>query len=205
MNHLTIEQLVELREPGQEPGLAEAARHLETCETCRAEADRLAQRVARLRALPPPRPGRSRFLEVRARYVRERRGRRWKWAGLGGLALAASVTLVAVTRPPAAGPDPSSLAAEAELVEMMARSQALEEALHAWDPDSRMLDGRTASIAARIEEQLSAVDRQLEVAKLLERRSAVARNEQLRLWRERVGLLDALVDVHVTRATYAGM
>jgi hypothetical protein len=27
----------------------------------------------------------------------------------------------------------------------------------------------------------------------------------LRLWRERVGLLDALVDVHVTRASSAGL
>jgi hypothetical protein len=27
----------------------------------------------------------------------------------------------------------------------------------------------------------------------------------LRLWRERVGLLDALMDVHVTRASNAGL
>jgi hypothetical protein len=29
--------------------------------------------------------------------------------------------------------------------------------------------------------------------------------ELLRLWRERVGLLDALVDVHVTRASNVGL
>jgi hypothetical protein len=47
------------------------------------------------------------------------------------------------------------------------------------------------------------VDRELEMADLLEHQS---RNEQvLKLWRERVGLLDALVDVHVTRASNVGL
>jgi hypothetical protein len=32
----------------------------------------------------------------------------------------------------------------------------------------------------------------------------IRETESLRLWRERVGLLDALVDVHVTRAGYVG-
>ena len=30
-------------------------------------------------------------------------------------------------------------------------------------------------------------------------------HDLLKLWRERVGLLDALVDVHVTRASNAGL
>ena len=47
------------------------------------------------------------------------------------------------------------------------------------------------------------VDRELEVADLMEQQ---AREPQvLRLWRERVGLLDALMDVHVTRASNAGL
>jgi hypothetical protein len=33
---------------------------------------------------------------------------------------------------------------------------------------------------------------------------SVRRQEALRLWRERVGLLNALVDVHVTRARAVG-
>jgi hypothetical protein len=93
-------------------------------------------------------------------------------------------------------------AASSELEATMARSQELEAALQAWDPDSRVIDGRTAAIAARLEDQLGTLDRQLEVVGALSRDNPA---EQLRLWRERVGLLNALVDVHVTRATYAGM
>lgn len=202
MNHLTMEQLLELREPGMEPGLAGAREHLEACDACRAEADRLAQRVARLRALPEPRPARDRFLEVRSRYVAARRTRRLQWGGLGSLAVAAGIALmVMVPRGGVPGADP----ADTELAQMITRSQQLEDALHAWDPDSRMLDGRTATIAARLEDQLNALDRQIEVLKVLEGRTGQARAEQLRLWRERIGLLDALMDVHVTRASYAGL
>jgi hypothetical protein len=68
-----------------------------------------------------------------------------------------------------------------------------------------MLDGRTAGIALRIEDGLGAVDRQLEMLNMMQLGAQDLRREQLRLWRERVGLLDALVDVHLTRASYAGM
>jgi hypothetical protein len=47
------------------------------------------------------------------------------------------------------------------------------------------------------------VDRELEMTELLERQAREA--ELLRLWRERVGLLDALVDVRVTRASNVGL
>ena len=51
-------------------------------------------------------------------------------------------------------------------------------------------------------QRLARVDQELQVVSLMDRRTRSA--ESLRLWRERVGLLDALVDVHVTRASYVG-
>ncbi|MGH7526248.1 MAG: hypothetical protein ACREMX_06055, partial [Gemmatimonadales bacterium] len=84
-----------------------------------------------------------------------------------------------------------------------ARSQALESALRQYDPESRVLDGHTARIAQELEDRIARVDRELEMAELLERRSRDA--ELLQLWRERVGLMDALVDVHVTRASNVGL
>ena len=213
MNHLTMDQLLELREPGREPGLETARTHLEICLECQAEADRLAQRMARLRALPVPRPGRDKFPAIRARYLADRRRTQLRWAGLGGLALAASVTLAVVLRP-AAGIDtgtPTQVAQQAPeqsdsvLQAMISRSQQLEAALNAYDPDSRVIDGRTAAIAARLEDQLSTIDRQLEMTEALGPRADNRQAAQVRPWRERVGLLDALVDVHLTRASYAGM
>ena len=52
MTHLSMEALLSLREAGLEPGVAAARQHLESCAGCRAELERLHQRVARLKALP---------------------------------------------------------------------------------------------------------------------------------------------------------
>jgi hypothetical protein len=85
----------------------------------------------------------------------------------------------------------------------MERSRALESALSMFNPEGRILDGRTAGIAQGLEDRIARVDRELEMAELLEQQQ---RDDQLlKLWRERVGLLDALVDVHVTRASNVGL
>ncbi len=200
MTHLSIETLVGLREPGLEPGDAAASEHLDGCPLCRAEMERLHQRVARLKALPALRPARDRWPGVRNRLRAERRHHRLRYAGLGGLAAAASVALVlgvGTLRQPEAGLDP------AEIQQAMVRSRVLESALDRLDPESRVLDGRTAGITQQLEDRIARVDRELEMAELMERQSRDA--ELLKLWRERVGLLDALVDVHVTRASHVGL
>jgi hypothetical protein len=199
MTHLSMEALQSLREAGQEPGDAVARQHLDGCSACRAEQDRLDQRVARLKALPALRPTRDRWPEVAARVQAERRVRRLRVGGLIGLAAAASIALGVVV-----GRARGELAAgEQEIHQAIARSQALESALSQYHPDDRVLDGRTAGIAQELENRIARVDRELEVAELLERQSRDA--QLLRLWRERVGLLDALVDVHVTRASNVGL
>jgi hypothetical protein len=199
MSHLTMEQLLALREPGLEPGVHQWQRHVESCPHCRAELERLDQRVARLRALPALRPGRDRFAQIRARAVAERRGRRWRRAAVGGLAVAASLTLAGGALRAAAR---TLVAGETEHERVKSRSRQLERAVASFDEDRGVLDGRTASITASLEGQLARLDRQLEVVELFE--PAVRQREVLRMWRERVGLLDALVDVHLTRARYVG-
>jgi hypothetical protein len=92
-----------------------------------------------------------------------------------------------------------------ELMRVMARSQELERTLQRYDIDSRAIDGRTATIASRLEDQLGTLDRQIELMGAIDRLDPDRQAHRLRLWRERVGLLDALVDVHVTRASYAGL
>lgn len=213
MSHLTMEQLLELREPGLEPGVAAAREHLDNCLACQAESDRLAQRVARLKALPAPRPSRDQFLEIRSRQVAARRRGMVVRSLQTVAALAAAVALAVVLRP-LAGPGDRDLPVQigsglitpaGELDAVMARSQALEDALREYNPESRAIDGRTAAIAARIEDQLTALDRQIQLLDLMDGADPMRDTRQLRLWRERVGLLDALVDVHFTRASYAGL
>ena len=200
MSHLSMETLVALRDPGTEPGEAAAREHLDACPLCRAEFERLHQRVARLKALPALRPARERWPAVLSQVRAGRRRRRLRSGGLAGLAAAASVALalgVSSLRPTQPGLDPE------EIQQAMARSQVLESALDRIDPKSRVLDGQTAGIAQELEDRIARVDRELEMAELMEQQARDA--QLLRLWRERVGLLDALVDVHVTRASNVGL
>jgi hypothetical protein len=200
MTHLPMEMLVALRETGAEPGTAAAREHLDGCAHCQAELERLHQRVARFKALTALRPGRDRWPAVRERVRAERRRLRARYAGLGGLAAAASVALafgVTSLRRPEPPMDPM------QIEQAMTRSRDLETALNRIDPESRVLDGRTAGIAQELEDRIARVDRELEMAELMEQQARDA--QVLRLWRERVGLLDALVDVHVTRASKVGL
>jgi hypothetical protein len=199
MTHLSIEALLGLREPGTEPGVAAAREHLNECSTCQTELRRLDQRVARLKALPTLRPSRDRWPDTAARFRAEKRRRRTRQVGVAGLAAAASVALAvtALDRPEPLQTNPNQIS------QVMERSQALENALSEYNPDGRVVDGRTARIAQELEDRIARLDRRLEVTELA---PTPARDpELLRLWRERVGLLDALVDVHVTRASNAGL
>jgi DNA repair exonuclease SbcCD ATPase subunit len=199
MSHLTMDVLVSLREPGNEPGQATAREHLNGCPHCQAELDRLHQRVARLKSLPTLRPARDRWPETRARFKAERQRRRTRIAGFTGLAAAASVAAILAVGDLSR---PNEITSE-QLSQVMERSQVLEGALNEYNPEARVLDGRTARIAGELEDRIARLDRQLEMAELQQQQA----NDQdlLKLWRERVGLLDALVDVHVTRASNAGL
>ena len=200
MSHLSMDALLALREPGTEPGTATAREHLGRCPRCQLELDRLHQRVARLKALPSLRPGRDRWPETAARVRAERRRRRTRLIGFSGLAAAASFAL-ALAGPAVVSSSPQLNTQE--LQQVMVRSQALESALSEINPEGGVIDGRTAQMAQELEDRIARVDRALEVTELAPEQA----NDQdlLQLWRERVGLLDALVDVHVTRASDAGL
>jgi hypothetical protein len=199
MNHLTMDALLRLREAGMEPGDAASREHLDGCAHCQAELHRLHQRVARLKALPTLRPARDRWPETRARFQADRRHRRVRTVGFAGMAAAASVA-IALAVGDLSRPD--EMTAD-QLSQVIERSQVLEGALNDYNPDGRVLDGRTARIAGEIEDRIARLDRELQVAELQKQQDTD--QDVLRLWRERVGLLDALMDVHVTRASNAGL
>ena len=199
MTHLTMEQLLALREPGLEPGVQGWRDHAAACELCRAELERMDQRVARLRALPTLRPARNRFTEIRSQARRSRLRHRVLMFSLGGVAFAATLLLAFVlsTRLGTGGAA-ARLAEQSELDSIIARSRQLENVIEDYNPDRRVTDGRTAVVAASLEDRLAQVDRQLQVVDMMDQR--MRPQEALRLWRERVGLLDALMDVHATGA-----
>jgi hypothetical protein len=189
MMHCTIEDLLALRD-GE--GSEWARRHVEECAACQAEREALYQRVARLKALPVCRPARDRWPVIRAQVERARSGRRRRrWVGVG-LATAAAVLGVMVI-----GPTGHNAQAEA-LAQAKQQSAQLESTLHAYEPDGRVMSGREAQLTAQLEDQIARLDGQLTQ---VDPKSA----QLLDLWRQRVDLMQQLVQVRVTRAKYVGL
>jgi hypothetical protein len=192
MMHCTMDDLVAVRD-GE--GSVWARRHVEECGTCRGEMDALYQRVAQLKALPALRPPRDRWAAVRDTIVAERTRRRRRWMR-AGMALAAAIAGVMIVRPMTQGPVLAD-----ELAQAKQHSAQLEDSLQLYDIDGRVMSGTQAELTARLEDQIAALDGQLAQAN-----EQAARDAQLvDLWRQRVDLMQQLVQVRVTRATYLGL
>jgi hypothetical protein len=92
---------------------------------------------------------------------------------------------------------------QAAIQEAQAQSATLEQLLDAYNPNARVINGRTAGVAQVLEDRIAQVDQRLQAAEMAPE-PVVQDQERLDLWRQRVGLMDALVDVHVTRASSVG-
>lgn len=199
MSHLTLDQLLQLREPGLEPGVTSLRAHLDQCPECQAESVRVEQRANRLKALNSLRPARDHWpvIERQLRVNRRRTlVRRVAWMSL---AAAAGFALMIVVRRGHTTPQPADQLA---INEAITRSQELEQLIHSYNPEARVTDGRTLRVAGELEDRIALVDQELQQARQLDlnRRD----HQMLGLWRQRVGLLNALVDVHMTRASAVG-
>ena len=192
MMHCTMDDLVAVQ-AGE--GSVWSRRHLETCSACRAELEALYQRIAQLKALPARRPARDQWPAVLETIRGHRRGRRRRW-GVGSVAAAAGVAALLVFRP-----FWSKSVDGADLARVKQQSATMEGELERYDPESRVMSGRSAALAAALEDRIAAVDGELARAGPTEPRSA----ELLKLWQQRVDLMQQLMSVRVTRASYVGL
>ncbi|HET9066102.1 MAG TPA: hypothetical protein VFN22_09830 [Gemmatimonadales bacterium] len=195
--HLGMGELLAVRDNDRsEPAFVLAHRHVAACPACRREVDRLHQVTARLRALPTLEPQSDHFSAIRARLQWERR-QQWT-RRIGGLGVAAAAILAVVL----IGNDlahPPSLDAEQQIDSLMSRSERLEQTLRAWRPEARVLDGHTVEVVLELEDRIADVDHRLQGMTRLE--APERRANEAALWQERVGLMNALVNVHLTKAT----
>jgi len=194
MMHCTIDDLLAFKE---NEASAWARQHLESCPACRAELDALYQRIAALKALPVRRPARDRWPAVRAALRVEERRRRRRW-GAWTLSAAAGIALLLLIRP---GPGGRVDAAELERVKQ--QSATLEAELERYDPGARVTSGRTAALAAALEDRIAVIDGEL--AQVGTPEAPVRRAELVKLWQERVDAMQQLMTVHVTRVAYVGL
>lgn len=191
--HCSMEDLLAIRD-GE--GTAAAREHVSRCEVCREELDQIHQRVAALKALPAVRPPRDRWPGIRDAVLSARRKRRWIAGGWLSLA-AAAVLVLAVGLGRGVGEGSSQ---DVTLQQLMAQSYDLEDALRMLDPTSRVLNGRAASAIAELEDRIALLD-----AEISEAQARSDAGEIKELWRRRVDLMGALVNLHVTRAAYVGL
>src|SRR6266513_1295411 len=175
MMHCTMDDLLALV-AGE--GSAWARQHATGCGACGAELEALYQRVAQLKALPARRPARDRWPVVRDAVLAERRRRRERW-GVSGLAAAAA------------------------LARVKEQSATLEQQLQRYDPDGRVTSGRSAALAAALEDRIAVIDGEL--AQLGPPEAPARPADLVTLWQQRVELMEQLVSVHVTRAAYVGL
>lgn len=194
--HCSMQDLVAIRD-GE--GSSAARAHLAGCEACQEELELLHQRVAALKALPALRAPRDRWPVIReAALATRRRGFRVKatWIALAAAASAALLIGVRVVGSPA-----EDGAGRVTLDQLMSQSQNLEEALRALDPTSRVLNGRAAGAIADLEDRIAVID-----ARLGDRRANnLGPDEIMDLWYQRVDLMNALINLHMTRAAYVGL
>ncbi len=199
LRHCTMGELLETRD---QRGSAAARAHLEECAACRDELERLHQRTAALRALPCMMPPRDRWEMVRAAAVAARR-RRWnRGLAVAGLAAAALATFAVGIRIVPEGPaDPVVVIDPSLEIETLAdQSQHLESVLVQVGRQPRVVNGMTASVIADLEDRIAWVDVGLERAHTV----AATPREMADLWRQRVVLMNALVNAHVRQVGYEG-
>ena len=194
MMHCTMDDLLALR-AGE--GSVWARGHAAACEACRGELEGLYQRVAQLKALPARHPARDRWPAIRDAALAERRRRRGRW-GMWSLAAAAAVAGLIVFRP-----FWTEQVAGAELARVKQQSATLEEQLQRYDPDGRVTSGRAAALAADLEDRIAILDGELVRVGSSEAQARPA--ELVKLWQQRVDLMQQLVGVRVTRAAYVGL
>ena len=193
MIHCTMEDLTLLKD-GE--GTAWARKHLAECDECRRGFEALHQRVALLRALPTLNPPRDRWPVIRVSLMAERRKKRMARVRWGTMALAASLAGIITVR--SLQQRQTATTRTEDLQALVSQSQQLEEALRSYDPANRVMSGATAGAVADLEDRIAAVDEQLDVP-------GMPRDNLVGLWRQRVQLMQGLVNVHTARATYSGM
>lgn len=195
LRHCTIDELLELRDGD---GSAAARSHVDSCEECRVELDRLHQRVAALKSLPSFTAPRDRWPVVREAVEVSRRHRRFARGGWMVLAAAAAIVLlIGVRSIPGSGPN--VLAAQ-EIESLVEESQELEVLLQEYYRQGRVVNVATAAAIADLEDRIALIDLGIERAQA----SAIAQDDMADLWRERVSLMDQLVTTHVRPVTYVG-
>jgi len=195
--HARLDQLLSLRDG--EPVDGRVAAHVAGCDDCAAALSGASRLRDRLRALPPAVADDGRgWVDVQARLAARKRGlrRRATVASLAAAASVATLALLAALRfqeSPTAPAAPA--AATAAVAELRIRSQALEAMLAALPERPAVARAATAVPIDNLESQVQWLDHQLSTSA-----EAMPPTQAERLWRDRVEVMNSLVQLRYVEA-----
>ncbi len=212
--HANTDQLLSARDGG--PVDLAVSAHLEDCVRCRREIDR--HRLIRnmLRGLPPVEPPADLWRTVAVGSVAAAPAHRLHWPS--GLAIAASflLGLALLMRVGGDGNDPSQAPLETtpaatvsglvdggngvSLRALQTRSRKLEALRAAMPRQPKVERARTAMTIAELEDRIALVDLRLHAADAL----GLTQAHRHALWKERVNLMQSLVQVEYSRLQRPG-
>ena len=194
--HVSPEALLELRDGTAEAAVAD---HVAACPECAAELEVLRRLRDDLRALAPLAPESDRWPAISAAVAGERSRRRLARAGWVAAGVAAAVSLLAAVRGTVEAVQ--EMRVTREVRSLVAESQRLEQTLRSSDASGRVVNGRLVGTIVNLEDRIAVIDSRLAP----ERDHDLASREAVKLWHERVRLLDALVAVQSTGESYVGL
>lgn len=193
--HLNLEELLAVRDGEAAPAAVE---HAAACASCAAELAAIGELKNRLATLSAETPSRDLWPAVSEGARSERRARKLRFAGWVAAGLAAALTLTVGVRGGVEAWREARLARETRA--LVAESQKLEQAIVEYGRGGRVVNGRTASVIADLEDRIAWIDGR--IGQLNRDRPTQA---AIDLWQERVRLLDALASVQTTRVAYVGL
>lgn len=197
--HPTSDEMLALRDGSVDP---DVAAHVENCERCSGNLERLRGLREALRRLPQlqPPPGGWEVIRTAAQRRQRLRVRRTlaiaAAAAVAGVALWFGIGSVDLRGPVA----PSDAAGSPDLDALIAASGELERALQVPALRTRVLTPREAARIVVIEDQIALID-----LRLAQPAADVPRDQAVGLWSDRVELLDALVQARGGATSATGM
>jgi hypothetical protein len=212
--HANTEQLLNLRDGGAES--AAVREHVAGCEQCREEIERLSAMRESLRALPPVRPDADLWKTLAMGAVHRPEPSRFHWGS--AVAIAASFVLGLAllirigddrgspqdapieTTPAATVSETTPAVGRATLPALQMRSRRLEALRAAMPRRPEVNRAGTAMTIADLEDRIALVDLRLNAADALD----LTTEQRQALWRERVNLMQSLLQVEYAQLQSPG-
>jgi hypothetical protein len=202
--HARLDELLSLRDGA--PVDAGVRTHVVDCPECTAALARAQSLRDRLRALPAvPEPVTDGWVAVQARLAATSDRRRWATrvapfaaaASVAALGLFATLRLLEAPASPEVAPAPHIVAESAALEDLRARSQALEALLAVMPARPAVERADTSVPIESLEAQVQWLDHQLSLAG-----ADGGAADAERLWRDRVEVMNSLVQLRYVEAQH---